>query len=127
MLDHIEIYVRDIKNSKKFYSFLLEYLGYEIYQQWTGGFSYKKGDFYIVFVQVKEKYLKEGYNRCHIGLNHLAFSVNNIEKINLLRENLKKKNIKLLYDNRFPYAGGEHHYALYFEDLEGIKIEVVRR
>lgn len=37
MIHPIEMYVRNLKTSRKFYSFLLEALGYELYQKWEEG------------------------------------------------------------------------------------------
>ena len=95
-----------------------------MFQEWKDGFSYKKDEFYIVFVQTKEKYLNNGYNRCNIGLNHLAFRCQTKDKIDQIRKNLIQRNIVLLYDDQYPYAGGAEHYAVYFEDPDRIKIEI---
>ncbi|MBM7541239.1 catechol 2,3-dioxygenase-like lactoylglutathione lyase family enzyme [Amphibacillus cookii] len=38
---------------------------------------------------------------------------------------LKKKGIKILYPNKHPFAGGDSHYAVYFEDPDRIKVELV--
>ncbi|MDO5095738.1 MAG: VOC family protein [Peptostreptococcaceae bacterium] len=123
-MHHIEIYVSDLNKSKAFYKELFEFLEFEIYQEWEEGFSYIKDGFYIVFVQTKEKYLSNGYNRCNIGLNHLAFKCNSKKKIDELREVLIKKGVSLLYDEKFPFAGGNDYYALYFEDPDRIKLEI---
>lgn len=88
----------------------------EKYQEWDEGFSYKDdSDTYIVFVQTSEKYLEMGYNRCRIGLNHLAFNC----------ENLVKKSVQFLYEDRYPFAGGDKNYRLYFEDPDRIKLEII--
>lgn len=31
----------------------------------------------------------------------------------------------VLYEGRYPYAGGECHYAAFFADPDGIKVELV--
>lgn len=123
-MHHIEIYVSDLNKSKAFYKELFEFLEFELYQEWEEGFSYIKDGFYIVFVQTKEKYLSNGYNRCNIGLNHLAFKCNSKKKIDELREVFIKKGVSLLYDEKFPFAGGSDYYALYFEDPDRIKLEI---
>jgi len=38
---------------------------------------------------------------------------------------LWKKGIKILYQNKHPYAGGENYYAVFFEDPDKIKVEIV--
>ncbi len=125
MLHHIELYVSDLAKSRDFYEFLLPYLGYELYQDWPQGFSMKMAEHYIVFVQTPADFLEAGYHRCRIGLNHLAFHGGRLEQVDNLREVLRDKGVRLLYDDRFPYAGGEKHYALYCEDPDHIKIEIV--
>lgn len=124
MLHHIEIYVRDISVTRKFYDILLPELGYTIFQEWEEGFSYKDKDSYIVFVQTREKYLRNGYNRCNIGLNHIAYSCSSKDKIDSIRDEMKSRGIPLLYDERYPHAGGKGHYALYLEDPDRIKLEI---
>lgn len=125
MIHHIEIYVSDLESSRAFYEFLLPRLGYELYQDWPQGFSMKKTEQYLVFVQTPAAFLEAGYHRCRTGLNHLAFHGGTREQVDQLREELLARGVKLLYDNRYPYAGGDYHYALYFEDPDGVKIEVV--
>lgn len=123
-MHHIEIYVSDLNKSKEFYSWLLSTLGFELFQEWDDGFSYKKDGFYIVFVQTREKYLNNGYNRCNIGLNHLAFHCKNRNEFEQVRNLLIRKSVVFLYDDKYPYAGGTGHYAVYFEDPDRIKIEI---
>lgn len=124
-MHHIEIYVRDLVKSKQFYSWLLEMLGFKLFQEWNEGFSYRKNDFYLVFVQVREKYLMNDYNRCHVGLNHLAFHCDTQEKIAVIRQHMIDNGVSLLYDDKYPHAGGRQSYALFFEDPDRIKIEIV--
>lgn len=123
-MHHIEIYISNLEKTREFYSWLLSLLGFTLFQNWSQGFSYRKDGFYLVFVQVQEKYLPNGYNRCHIGLNHLAFSCEDKDKIDRIREQLILKGIPLLYDEQYPYAGGVNHYAVYFEDPDRIKLEI---
>ncbi|EAE3611035.1 VOC family protein [Listeria monocytogenes] len=124
MLHHVEIYVADLEESRLFWSGLLEELSYELYQTWKEGFSYKFADTYLVFVQTEEAFIAEGYHRKRIGLNHLAFHCGTKERVNDFRAKLKAKGTKLLYEERYPFAGGENHYAVFFEDPNGIKVEI---
>lgn len=71
-MHHIEIYVGNLAQSQRFYSWLLPQLGFVLYQAWTRGFSYRKDSFYIVFVQTDDSKLQYGFNRIHVGINHLA-------------------------------------------------------
>ena len=124
-LHHVEIYVNDLKKTKEFYTWFLNMIGYKEYQSWDLGFSMLLENTYIVFVQVEEKYKNIKYHRCRSGLNHLAFYGGSKEQIDIFREKLKRKGISLLYDEKYPYAGGKGYYALYFEDPDRMKLELV--
>ena len=49
-LHHVELYVKDLKVSKGFWQWLLTILGYEVYQTWDRGISFKLKDTYLVLV-----------------------------------------------------------------------------
>ncbi|MEK4563977.1 VOC family protein [Alkalihalobacillus sp. FSL R5-0424] len=125
MIHHIELYVSNVEESKVFWGWLLEDLGYTLYQEWDEGFSFKQDHSYIVFVQVEPRFIEEGYHRKRIGLNHLAFFGRSRVHIDELTNSLQERGTRLLYQNTHPYAGGDKHYAVYFEDPDRIKVEVV--
>lgn len=125
-IHHIEIYVSDLKRTILFWEWLLtKKFSYEIFQKWDSGISFILGDTYIVFVQTEKKYLDNAFNRKNTGLNHLAFHCSSREFVDTLTQELKEKNITILYNDRHPYAGGEDYYAVFFEDPDRIKVEVV--
>ncbi|MBL0108607.1 MAG: VOC family protein [Ignavibacteria bacterium] len=126
IIHHIEIYVSDLKRTILFWDWLLtKKFTYEIFQKWDRGISFKLGETYIVFVQTEKKYLSNPYNRKNTGLNHLAFHCRSKEFVDTLTKELKEKNINILYADKHPYAGGENYYAVFFEDPDRIKVEVV--
>lgn len=124
-LHHIEIYVKDLKISNEFWGWLLSELGYKEYQNWDKGISYILQDTYIVFVQVEDKFLDIPYNRCRAGLNHLCFYGENKEFVDEITKKLREKGVKILYEDKHPYAGGPDYYAVYFEDPDRMKVEIV--
>ena len=123
MLHHVEINVSNLENAKRFYFWLLPELGYSLYQQWEKGFSFKKEETYIVFVQTESRYLEIPYHRSGIGLNHLAFHGTR-EQIDRLTIEMKKMGIPILYEDRHPYAGGPGYYAVFFEGPDRLKLEI---
>ncbi len=125
MIDHIEIYVRDLARSRHFYDFFLTELGFESYQNWSQGCSYRCQEFYLVFVQTEAAFLENDYHRKNIGLNHLAFSLPTKTDVDDLRHKLLSNGVTELYSSAYPYAGGPGHYAFFFEDPDRIKLEVV--
>ncbi|WP_243300426.1 VOC family protein [Bacillus litorisediminis] len=125
LLHHIEIYVSDIKRTIHFWSWFLEELGYTPFQDWEKGRSWKIGDTYIVFVQAEERFLDVPYHRCRVGLNHLAFYASSRQHVDEMTNKLKDRGFHILYPNQHPFAGGKNHYAVYFEDPDRIKVELV--
>jgi len=100
-------------------------LGYEKYQEWNEGISYKLLNAYLVFVQAEEKYLDIGYHRKRIGLNHIAFHAESRAMVDDLTNSLKERGVTILYKDKHPFAGGKDHYAVFFEDPDRIKVELV--
>jgi GrpB-like predicted nucleotidyltransferase (UPF0157 family)/ribosomal protein S18 acetylase RimI-like enzyme/catechol 2,3-dioxygenase-like lactoylglutathione lyase family enzyme len=125
-LHHLEIYVSDLEKSTAFWSwFLCEKLGYKLFQTWNEGRSYILGDTYIVLVQAESRFLDIPFHRCRPGLNHLAFKAESKLQIDQITRELEEHGGKILYKDRHPYAGGDSYYALFFEDPERIKVELV--
>jgi catechol 2,3-dioxygenase-like lactoylglutathione lyase family enzyme len=128
ILHHVEIYVSDLEKTKLFWTWLLfDKLNYEIYQKWPSGISYKLGETYIVFVQTETEFIENTYHRKNTGLNHLAFHCDTRAFVDELTQELEEKNISILYKNKHPFAGGENYYAVFFEDPDRIKVEVVAK
>ena len=125
LLHHIEIYVSDLNRTSKFWGWFLEELGYHTFQKWDLGQSWKMEDTYIVFVQAEERFLDVPYHRCRVGLNHLAFHADSRQQVDNMTEKLKDKGITVLYTDQHPFAGGDNYYAVYFEDPDRIKVELV--
>lgn len=124
-LHHVEIYVSDLERSREFWAWFLELMDYEMYQEWDAGFSMRLDATYIVFVQTEEQHKAPEYHRCRTGLNHLAFWGSSQDHIHHLHEKLVSRGVPLLYEDRYPYAGGPDYFAIFFEDPDRIKVEVV--
>ncbi|RLL48318.1 hypothetical protein D8M04_03355 [Oceanobacillus piezotolerans] len=125
LLHHIEINVSDICKTVDFWGWFLEELGYTPFQDWERGRSWKLDDTYIVFVQAEERFLDTPYHRCRVGLNHLAFHASSRQQVDDMTSKLKEKGVNILYPKSHPFAGGDNHYAVYFEDPDRIKVELV--
>jgi catechol 2,3-dioxygenase-like lactoylglutathione lyase family enzyme len=125
MLHHLEINVSNLSKSIEFWGWFLLELGYEQYQKWDSGISWKYGGTYLVFVQGEERFLDVSYHRSRVGLNHLAFHAKSMEQVEEITEKLNARGISILYQDKHPYAGGPQHYAVFFEDPDRIKVELV--
>jgi catechol 2,3-dioxygenase-like lactoylglutathione lyase family enzyme len=125
-LHHIELYVSNLNRSREFWGWLLcDIFKYEPYQLWDKGMSFRREGCYIVLVQTEERFQSPKYHRCRTGLNHIAFQVDTREEVDVLTEELRLRRVKILYEDRHPHAGGPDSYAVFFEDPDRIKVEVV--
>lgn len=125
VIHHIEINVSNLKNTVDFWTWFLDDLGYKVYQEWEKGQSWKLGETYIVFVQAEERFLDVPYHRCRVGLNHLAFHASSRSQVDKIVGKLIEKGTSIIYRDKHPFAGGSDHYAVYFEDPDRIKVELV--
>jgi len=88
------------------------------------GFRLGEGEIWIK--ETEPKYKGRFFHRKSTGLNHLAFRVETKEEVDLFyREFLKPRNISSLYDSPAHYPYTEKYYAVYFEDPDRIKLEIV--
>jgi len=125
LLHHVELYATDFESSLAFWDWFLGELGYDRRNDWEGGRSWKRGPSYLVLVDAPEKYADEEYHRRHPGLNHLAFHAASRDHVDAMTEKLRERERPILYEDDHPHAGGPETYAVYFEDPERIKVELV--
>lgn len=122
-LHHVELYVADLARSVKFWGWLLHDLGYEVFQEWDEGVSFRLEDVYLVFTQAP--LASTGLDRRAVGLNHLAFHVAGPDDVDRITAAMQERGVRVLYPDRHPHAGGPDHYALFCEDPDGLKVELV--
>lgn len=121
-IHHVELYTFDLDTSVAFWGWLLAALGYEPKDTWDGGRSWGNGPTYVVLIQADD--VDHSYDRQAPGLNHLAFHAASREQVDDLTAGIREReDATVLYEDQHPFAGG--YYALYCEDPEGIKVEIV--
>lgn len=125
LIHHIQLYVSNLECFLTFWSWLLEALGYQIYQSWDQGKSWKSGDTYLVFVQADEAFKETPFHPRAVGLNHLAFHATSHQQVDDFTQSLRERGVRILYEPRHPFAGGPNHYAVFFEDSDRIKVDLL--
>jgi lactoylglutathione lyase len=119
---HIGLNVSDLARSTQFYHqvFGFEVLGesQEIGRQFA--FLGQNGRPVLTLWQQSEG----RFATDHIGLHHLAFQVGTIEEVRVFEERLRALGAPFLYDGVVPHAEGADSGGVYFEDPDGIRLEI---
>ncbi len=106
------------------WGWLLGELGYEVFQDWPGGRSWRSGPTYIVIEQSPARTAGR-HDRCQPGLNHLAFHVESRARADELSVDAGQHGWRLMFADQYPHAGGPEHYAAYLENVDGFEAELV--
>jgi len=121
-LHHVELYVADLELARDFWPWWLGELGWEPFQDWEDGFSWRHGGCYLVLVRAPMR--EHAFHRRRPGLNHLAFHADSRAQVDRLTREVQRRGWRLLYADRHPHAGGPGSYALFFEGPERLKLEL---
>lgn len=126
MIHHIELYVSDLQKAIQFWTPFMEKLEFKV-ERWSEGINFvsEESEPYLCLLQASDEYLAVGYHRKRVGLNHLAFKAKSREHVDEIRLWLKTSGYTLLYDDKYPYATAPDYYAVFCEDPDRIKLEVV--
>jgi catechol 2,3-dioxygenase-like lactoylglutathione lyase family enzyme len=123
-LHHVELWVPDLGRAIASIGWLLEALGYERFQDWDDGRSWRFGETYVVAEQSPA--LTAGtHDRQRPGLNHLAFHSGSRSETDRLVADAAGYGWTLLFPEDHPHAGGPDHYAGYLANADGFEVELV--
>jgi catechol 2,3-dioxygenase-like lactoylglutathione lyase family enzyme len=123
-LHHVELWVPDLHRALASFGWLLETLGYQLFQDWPAGRSWQLDGSYIVIEQSPA--LTAGtHDRLRPGLNHLAFHAGDRAELDRLVAEAAAHGWTLLFPDRHPHAGGPDHYAAYLTNPDGFEVELV--
>lgn len=122
---HVEIWVADLELVEPSWSWLLGELGWELYQNWSAGRSWRIGDTYLVVEQSSAVRPGLPYDRLRPGLNHLAVHAPDRGTVDRIQAAGPANGWQPLFADKYPHAGGAEHYAAYLADTAGFEVEVV--
>jgi len=126
-LYHVQVNVGDAKTSLPFYRDFFAHLGYRIVSDGAEHLGASDGAATVWIIASPKRHARAGYHRKNVGLNHLAFRVGTRQAVDhCVRDFLTPRGITPLYESpkEFPqYRNG--YYAVFFEDPDRIKLEVV--
>lgn len=123
-LHHIELWVPNLNRAKDEWGWILSRLGYENYQDWSNGISWRRGPTYIVVEESPDLSSRE-HQRTAPGLNHLAFRAGRREDVDALAGESAHHGWSQLFADKYPNAGGPEHHAAYLVNSDGFELELV--
>lgn len=123
-LHHLELWVPDLARARQEWGWLLGRLGYQPFQDWPDGCSWRLGTTYLV-VEASPAMTATGHDRLRPGLNHLALHAGGRADVDALVAQAPAHGWTLLFDDRHPFAGGPEHYAAYLSSSDGFEVELV--
>lgn len=126
-LYHVQINVGSAETALPFYRDLFRYLEWRSIHDEDGVAAFSDGSVNIWLIATEARFTGRGFHRKGTGLNHLAFRVDGREDVDRFRDRfMAPRSLSPLYGTprEFPeYAPG--YYAVFFEDPDRIKLEVV--
>ncbi|PVZ61086.1 VOC family protein [Arthrobacter sp. H-02-3] len=123
-LHHVELWVPDLERARDQWGWLLGRLGYEAYQDWAHGRSWRRGSTYIV-VEQSPALNGDVHDRTAPGLNHLAFSAGTREQVDAMAAEGLNLGWAELFPDKYPHAGGPGHFAAYLVNTDGYEVELI--
>lgn len=119
---HVGLNVTDAETSKRFYR---QVFGIEVVLE-----SDEEGRRFVFLGDSERLVLtlweqSEGhFSGANPGLHHLSFEVSSVEQVREFESRLRAMDVRLLYDGIVPHAEGEDSGGVFFEDPDGIRLEV---
>src|SRR6266568_951213 len=113
---HVELWVTDLAKVEPSWNWLLGELGWQPYQNWTEGRSWRIGDAYLCVEQSSAVRPGLPYDRMRPGLNHVAVHAPDRATVDRLHATGPEHGWDRLFADVYPHAGGPEHYAAYLVD-----------
>ncbi len=130
--DHMQVNVKNLGKSEKFYESCLGWLGYEKVSDASDSkgkniAQWHRGSSRLILAQCRKEFLHHGFHRKHVGINHISFWAPTRQVVDrFYREVLLPKKIKVLYGGPKEYPDySKGYYAVYFENPDRIKLELL--
>ncbi len=122
MTGHIGLNVTNLQRSKRFYQ---DVFGFDVAAESA------ETERAFVFLTDNARLVltlwQQSNGRFHTGnpgLHHLSFEVDNIEKVKAVEDKVRQSGTKLYHNGIVPHGEGMTSGGIFFEDPDGIRLEV---
>ena len=124
-IDHVYVAVRDLDVSRRFYDRVMPILGFRSGEGTLAGDPHV---FYhgrqLVYALRPAREDAAGHDPCAPGLHHLCFRVVDEEVVDRAANELAGAGVEATEPRYYPEYGPDY-YATFFEDPDGIRLEVM--
>lgn len=121
---HVEVWIADLEEARAEWGWLLRQLGFALESEWPEGQSWAAGGAYLTLT-TSPNLTGSAHDRRSPGVNHLAFKGGAADRVDTIMADAQEHGWLLLYQERYPHAGGPGHYAGWLENSAGFKAEIV--
>jgi catechol 2,3-dioxygenase-like lactoylglutathione lyase family enzyme len=119
---HVGLNVSDINRSKAFYAAIF---GFEVAGESAEvgrEFAMLRDDVGLVLTLWQQS---DGrFETARPGLHHLSFQVASVDEVRTVEEKLRAMGVPLIYDGIVPHGDGTQSGGIFFEDPDGIRLEI---
>jgi len=119
---HVGLNVSNLEKSKQFYQAVFGFIVTNESQQEGRRFAFLGDGKRLVLTLWEQS--EEGFAKDRAGLHHLSFSVSSLEDVQLFEDRLKALGTRFLYEGIVPHREGADSGGIYFEDPDGIRLEI---
>ena len=125
-IDHIYLSVSDFDKSERFYDSVMEALEFKKGNDPVNGEQHVHYFNKSMQISLRPARVSVAFNPYAPGLHHLCFQVPNKTEVDVAAKSLKSLGVEVSGPKEYPeYAEG--YYALYFNDPDGVRLEIVAR
>ncbi|MFT4602200.1 MAG: catechol 2,3-dioxygenase-like lactoylglutathione lyase family enzyme [Arenicella sp.] len=133
-IDHLQITVKDFEKAEAFYDKLMPILGFDLAKKSKGRvdandfdvIEYAHPSVTIGINSPRKEFKNQDVHRRTPGsVHHLAFGAQSREEVDEVYPLIKAIGAEIVQPPQFYPQHGENYYALFFKDLDGIKLEVM--
>jgi catechol 2,3-dioxygenase-like lactoylglutathione lyase family enzyme len=120
-IDHLSIRVSDYEKSKRFYSRLFAFLGFELSDEYEDAIGWTNGRTRFWISPADATGRKRKYRIGDVGFHHYAFQLRNRKDVDALQKFLAEDLHATIVDPAAEYY--DDYYAVFFLDPDGMKLE----